>query len=100
MLKTKTDLSALNDRQQDAVTSDEKRLLVLAGAGSGKTQTLIQKLIYLIDNKGVNSSNILAITFTKNAANEMVDRLIISSDETKEYQSLIADKNKSKSEKN
>lgn len=99
MLKTKTDLSALNERQQDAVTSDEKRLLVLAGAGSGKTQTLIQKLIYLIDDKGVNSSNILAITFTKNAANEMVDRLIISSDETKEYQSLIVDKNKSKSEK-
>lgn len=99
MLKTKTDLSALNDRQQDAVISDEKRLLVLAGAGSGKTQTLIQKLIYLIDDKNVNSSNILAITFTKNAANEMVDRLIISGDETKEYQAIIADKNRSKSEK-
>ncbi len=99
MIKTKTDLSALNERQQDAVISDEKRLLVLAGAGSGKTQTLIQKIIYLIDDKSVNSSNILAITFTKNAANEMIDRLIISSDETKEYQLLITDKNKTKSEK-
>lgn len=99
MIKTKTDLSALNERQQDAVISDEKRLLVLAGAGSGKTQTLIQKLIYLIDDKGVNSSNILAITFTKNATNEMVDRLIISADEIKEYEKIITDKNISKSEK-
>ena len=99
MIKTKTDLSALNERQQDAVISDKKRLLVLAGAGSGKTQTLIQKLIYLIDDNNVNSSNILAITFTKNATNEMVDRLIISADETKEYEKIIADKNKSKSEK-
>jgi len=99
MIKTKTDLSALNEKQHDAVVSDEKRLLVLAGAGSGKTQTLIQKLIYLIDDKDVNSSNILAITFTKNAANEMVDRLIISADGTKEYEKIIADKNKSKSEK-
>ena len=99
MIKTKTDLSALNERQQDAVISDDKRLLVLAGAGSGKTQTLIQKLIYLVADKGVNSTNILAITFTKNATNEMVDRLIISADEANEYELLIADKNKSKSEK-
>ena len=41
MIKTKADLSALNEKQHDAVVSDEKRLLVLAGAGSGKTQTLI-----------------------------------------------------------
>jgi DNA helicase IV len=52
---TKTDLSALNDRQREAVISDEKRLLVLAGAGSGKTKTLLQKLIYLIEEKDVDS---------------------------------------------
>lgn len=99
MHKTKTDLSALNDRQKDAVTSDDLRLLVLAGAGSGKTQTLIQKLIYLIDDKTVNSSNILAITFTKNAANEMIDRLIISSDDSQEYEREITDKKKTKQQK-
>jgi len=44
----KTNLSALNDRQREAVISEEKRLLVLAGAGSGKTKTLLQKIIYLL----------------------------------------------------
>ena len=82
---TKTDLSALNDRQRDAVISENKRLLVLAGAGSGKTKTLLQKLVYLIEEKGVSPSNILAITFTKNATNEMVDRLIITADDSNEY---------------
>jgi len=48
---TKTNISALNDKQQDAVVSEDKRLLVLAGAGSGKTKTLLQKLIYLIEEK-------------------------------------------------
>ena len=71
----KTNLSALNDRQHEAVVSEDKRLLVLAGAGSGKTKTLLQKLIYLIEEKGVSPSSILAITFTKNATNEMIDRL-------------------------
>jgi len=71
----KIDLSALNDQQKDAVISEDKRLLVLAGAGSGKTKTLLQKLIYLIEEKGVSPSSILAITFTKNATNEMLDRL-------------------------
>ena len=47
----KTGLSALNDRQQEAVIGEDKRLLVLAGAGSGKTKTLLQKLIYLIEKK-------------------------------------------------
>jgi DNA helicase-4 len=99
MIRTKTDLSALNERQKEAVISDESRLLVLAGAGSGKTQTLIQKLVYLIDDKGINSSNILAITFTKNAANEMIDRLIISAEESKDYEKIITDKNKTKADK-
>jgi DNA helicase-4 len=90
---SKTDLSSLNDRQLDAVISDEKRLLVLAGAGSGKTKTLLQKLVYLIEEKSVSPSSILAITFTKNAANEMIDRLIMSADTSGVFQKTISDKN-------
>lgn len=75
------------------------RLLVLAGAGSGKTKTLLQKIIYLIEQKNVSPGNILAITFTKNAANEMIDRLIISADSSGDYEQIIFDKKKSKIEK-
>jgi DNA helicase IV len=50
----KTDLSSLNHNQKEAVISEEKRLLVLAGAGSGKTKTLLQKIIYLIEEKGIS----------------------------------------------
>jgi superfamily I DNA/RNA helicase len=95
----KTNLSALNDRQHEAVVSEDKRLLVLAGAGSGKTKTLLQKLIYLIEEKSVSPSSILAITFTKNATNEMIDRLIISADKTGDYERLLFDKRISKAEK-
>jgi len=97
---TKTNLSALNDRQHEAVVSDDKRLLVLAGAGSGKTKTLLQKLIYLIEEKGVSPSSILAITFTKNATNEMIDRLIISADHSGTYEKLLYDKKVSQVDKN
>jgi len=96
---TNINLVGLNDRQREAVVSEDKRLLVLAGAGSGKTKTLLQKLIYLIEEKGVSPSNILAITFTKNATNEMIDRLIISADASKEYEKQLIDKRKSKEEK-
>lgn len=96
---TKTDLSALNDKQTEAVVSDEKRILVLAGAGSGKTKTLLQKLVYLIEEKGISPSSILAITFTKNATNEMIDRLIISADKTKQYAAMLANRRLSKIEK-
>jgi DNA helicase-4 len=92
MQKTKTDLSNLNPEQKAAVVSESKRLLVLAGAGSGKTKTLLQKLIYLIEEKHVNPSNILAITFTKNAVNEMIDRLIMTADDSYEYARLVSDK--------
>ena len=98
--ETKSDLSGLNEKQRQAVVSDNKRLLVLAGAGSGKTQTLLQKLIYLIEEKNVNPSNILAITFTKNAANEMLDRLIISAENSNTYKDIIDDKNRTTKEKN
>ena len=99
MIATKTDLSALNDKQREAVVSEDKRLLVLAGAGSGKTKTLLQKLVYLIEEKGVSPSSILAITFTKNATNEMIDRLIISADTTKQYESMLVVKHMSKADK-
>ncbi len=100
MQTTKTDLGALNDKQREAVTSEHKRLLVLAGAGSGKTKTLLQKLIYLIEEKGVSPSSILAITFTKNATNEMIDRLIVTAEDTKVYEDILFDKYKSKADKN
>lgn len=99
MNQIKTDLSNLNDKQREAVVSEDKRLLVLAGAGSGKTKTLLQKLIYLIEEKDVSPSSILAITFTKNATNEMIDRLIISADTTGQYESILFDKRMSKVDK-
>jgi len=90
----------LNAKQNQAVTSDGKRLLVLAGAGSGKTKTLLSKLNYLIEEKGVNPGNILAVTFTRNAANEMTDRLIIQADPSDHFAIILADKQISQEEKN
>ncbi|WP_442787243.1 ATP-dependent helicase [Flavobacterium suncheonense] len=94
-----TILEGLNDKQQEAVVSDAKRLLVLAGAGSGKTKTLLQKIIYLIEEKKAHPSSILAITFTKNACNEMIDRLIVSADTTGMYERIIFSKELTKKEK-
>lgn len=85
-------LNGLNEQQMQAVVSNEQRLLVLAGAGSGKTKTLLQKIIYLIEEKRVKPSEILAITFTKNATNEMIDRLIFYADQSGEYEQLINSK--------
>jgi len=99
MNNTKTDLSNLNDGQREAVVSEDNRILVLAGAGSGKTKTLLQKLIYLIEEKEITPSSILAITFTKNATNEMIDRLIISADTTGQYETMLFDKRMSKADK-
>lgn len=85
-------LQGLNPEQRAAVLSEEKRLLVLAGAGAGKTKTLIQRILHLIFEKNVKPSSILAITFTRNAANEMVDRLILHVDDTGEYKALLENK--------
>ena len=69
-------LDYLNNKQKEAVLASDGPILILAGAGSGKTSVLTTKVAYLIKEKGIEPKNIVAITFTNKAAKEMKERII------------------------
>jgi len=76
-------LNALNEKQKEAMAITDGPILIIAGAGSGKTRTLTHKVAYLIKEKKVSPQNILAVTFTNKAAGEMKERIV----------KLLSDKN-------
>ncbi len=75
MKKEKNSIISLNSAQQQAVDHIQGPLLIIAGAGSGKTRVITSRIIHLIQNHGVLSSQLVALTFTNKAANEMKERI-------------------------
>lgn len=67
-------MQSLNEAQQQAVTAPDGPALVLAGAGSGKTRVIVERIVWLVDERGVDPRHILALTFTNRAAGEMRQR--------------------------
>lgn len=70
------DFSIFNEEQKEAITHENGPLLIVAGAGTGKTHVITSRILYLILEKQVRPENILALTFTEKAANEMLDRVL------------------------
>ena len=81
--KSTTGKTKLNKQQSQAVKFEKGSLLIVAGPGTGKTMTITQRIIFLIKERKISGNNILAVTFTRQAAKEMQNRLSINSSDSK-----------------